>query len=642
MLLQTNGKFVLSADETQGNSERPDSAENVTDVDGFQEVTRRKNTKDKASKSDDINKSSSTSDNVDGGQSGNRRMKDKKAPGKHQPNVYDRQRPTKLPPRLAKQRENSRAASEGANNNNHNSTSCERNSTPYTAPSAAPTVAPPPLKNAWEKPLTAALRSNSPSQSVQPDNSSNSMSSLSKSIAPREGQDTGNIFSSNENNESIANTQRASPSCNHQVISKDDKNSLDGSSVPSKTIIFENTNFKAAAGLKSSSVSDFGSISNSSKYTLGNNSTYDGPKSQRQQRERRPQQTQNQQMTSLEQQQHNQQSHQQIVSSVTSHLSSASSGGISPVPAHNPDVDTKQDKPDPIELPITFPKGDESVTDMKLDFTFDPDIELRTDKVGVSKSSLNLVRSLAMTTSVHTPNSPSTEELNLKIASVKKMWDMDVLPSVTEHVEDTNVQQSFSSSNFSNVGGNNNHDNVNSGPQEHSPVIESYVGPKDGGLPPGSCDDSQDVYNTGMHHSTSTSGHVVNNMVYTSSAAVSFAAAKAEVSRSGNVCKVKPQQQAPNSSGVNPSAVASVNCASPGPPGVPTQLTGMGDSVAGGSVSPPLGSVSIGHSTANNIYPSLSGTAAFGGIGGAIPSPPIMYNAASQQVAQPWLVPAFC
>ena len=57
----------------------------------------------------------------------------------------------------------------------------------------------------------------------------------------------------------------------------------------------------------------------------------------------------------------------------------------------------------------------------------------------------------------------------------------------------------------------------------------------------------------------------------------------------------------------------------------------------GGSATPPLPSVGGGQ---NNIYQALAGTAAFGGIGGAIPSPPVVFNS-SQQVPQTGLYQSF-
>lgn len=91
--------------------------------------------------------------------------------------------------------------------------------------------------------------------------------------------------------------------------------------------------------------------------------------------------------------------------------------------------------------------------------------------------------------------------------------------------------------------------------------------------------------------------------------------------------QVKPQQQSASNS-----AVAVNSCGSPGPGS--NSVLGMASSVGPmGSASPPLAAASIGlNTTSNNIYQTLTGTAAFGGIGGAIPSPPILFNS-TQQVA---------
>merc|ERR1711874_527853 len=75
---------------------------------------------------------------------------------------FERSRQNKLPPRLAKQRENNRI-------NAMKNTSCSPVESPtntlFPVKETTPSIPPPP-KNAWDKPLTATLRANSPSQSV--------------------------------------------------------------------------------------------------------------------------------------------------------------------------------------------------------------------------------------------------------------------------------------------------------------------------------------------------------------------------------------------------------------------------------------------------------------------------------------------
>jgi len=201
--------------------------------------------------------------------------------------------------------------------------------------------------------------------------------------------------------------------------------------------------------------------------------------------------------------------------------------------------------------------------------------------------------------SMQSPISPSTDDLNLKIASVKKVWE--TMAPVAEHPEDVTSSVAFSSASFSAV------DSVSSG-LDHSPSLENSFTPKETTVGQ-SCED-QSGEGVGYQGASSLqqgpSSMGGGPMVYTSSSAAG-SLVKAEVSRSGNVCKVKPQQQATN------------NSVSPGPPGSVLGITG--------SLSPPP----TGHST-SSMYP-LGGTAAFGGIGGAIPSPPMVFNS-SQQLPQ--------
>ena len=85
-------------------------------------------------------------------------------------------------------------------------------------------------------------------------------------------------------------------------------------------------------------------------------------------------------------------------------------------------------------MPLSFNKNEDNA-DMKLDFTFDSDLsQLTEDK----NKSLGMTRSIHMATGQNTI-SPSTAELNLKIASVKKVWEnAPPMPTVVEH-EDGNV-----------------------------------------------------------------------------------------------------------------------------------------------------------------------------------------------------------
>ncbi|XP_037269751.2 uncharacterized protein LOC119161406 isoform X2 [Rhipicephalus microplus] len=77
-------------------------------------------------------------------------------------------------------------------------------------------------------------------------------------------------------------------------------------------------------------------------------------------------------------------------------------------------------------------KGEDTV-DMKLDFTFDSELAQFSDEKQAKH--IAITRSLSSEiTSANSPISPSTDDLNLKIASVKKVWEsMGPLPTVLEH-----------------------------------------------------------------------------------------------------------------------------------------------------------------------------------------------------------------
>lgn len=76
-------------------------------------------------------------------------------------------------------------------------------------------------------------------------------------------------------------------------------------------------------------------------------------------------------------------------------------------------------KPEPIQMPLSFNKAEDSA-DMKLDFTFDSDLSQLTDDK--TSKSLGLPRSMHAMTSAQSTISPSTADLNFKIASVKKVF----------------------------------------------------------------------------------------------------------------------------------------------------------------------------------------------------------------------------
>ena len=544
--------------------------------DGFQEVTRRKSGKEKQkTQSHEPVPVAAATEPAPAGSAGtagpaptaaaaaaaaaaSKKQQDKKrSRSSKAERGFERSRQCKLPPRLAKQRENNRI------NAMKSAGSCSPIESPTNTlfPMKDASAIPPPPKNAWDKPLTATLRANSPSQ-VPP--GGEGASQVGVKPASFDNHDSGVEISDQPN--SAGSSQRSSPSDDPTNFSKVDKSTLDGTSVPSQTIIFENTNFKAAGSVNATVGAEY-------KAKFG-----EAPKPQRQ-RENRDRKS------------------------------------VSPdnTLTLKDDKDKKSDKPEPIELPLNFSTkvSEETAPDMKLDFTFDS--ELAEVSGSVSTKGISLPRPLVMTSSsMQSPISPSTDDLNLKIASVKKVWE--TMAPVPEHAEDVTSSVSFSTASFSAV------DSV--AVLDHSPALEASFTPKDAASV-GPCEDhGQDVGGYQGGSPLQQGAGMGSSMVYTSSgvAYTSSAAAslvKAEVSRSGNVCKVKPQQQAASSS------------VSPGPAGSSLGITG--------SLSPPLVSGSTGPSN-NSMYQTLGGTAPFGGIGGAIPSPPMVFNSNPQTgLYQPFL-----
>lgn len=165
-----------------------------------------------------------------------------------------------------------------------------------------------------------------------------------------------------------------------------DKSVLDGATPPVNTIIFENTNYKATPGAR-----------NNREKARSNK-----------------------------------------MDDATSNMESSVMSGFSkPIG----DLLGKTDKAD-IQMQLSFNKEDSA--DMKLDF-FESDISHLTDDK--TTKNLSLPKSMHAITSSNSTISPSTADLNFKIASVKKVWDNTMMPPVLEHSigqEDNN--SSFSTS----------------------------------------------------------------------------------------------------------------------------------------------------------------------------------------------------
>lgn len=253
--------------------------------------------------------------------------------------------------------------------------------------------APPPSVNAWDKPFTSQMRSNSPS-SVPAD-----IQLMSGLTAQND-----HIHDMNEQSQQQANSgnssQRNSPNGDNKPgkISKEhigDKNVSDASSPPVQTLIFENTNYSKKTG-----PSDMAIKSKFSNHMKTQSSRGD----KRGDMEEDGGQLQHQQQA----------------------LSVAFSS--------KPNDLMKDKSQEPIQMPLSFNKSEDNA-DMKLDFTFDSDLSQLTDD---KSKSLGMTRSMHMTGGQSTI-SPSTAELNLKIASVKKVWEnAPPMPTVVEH-EDGSV-----------------------------------------------------------------------------------------------------------------------------------------------------------------------------------------------------------
>ena len=88
----------------------------------------------------------------------------------------------------------------------------------------------------------------------------------------------------------------------------------------------------------------------------------------------------------------------------------------------------KMDKTGPIQLPLSFSNKDSDNGDLKLDFTFGG--EENCLKPGTGQPPLSIPKSL---TSGGLPASPSTDDLQTKLANTKKLWDAPGMPVVPEN-----------------------------------------------------------------------------------------------------------------------------------------------------------------------------------------------------------------
>lgn len=256
--------------------------------------------------------------------------------------------------------------------------------------------APPPAVNAWDKPFTSQLRSNSPS-AVPTD-----IQLMSGLTAQNDHSHEGNEANSGHS------SQRNSPS--GEKTGKNAKEPLteksvsDVSSPPVQTLIFENTNYSKTT--KTSGPTD-----------LAVKSRFSNHIKTQQRAEKRAE---------IEEDGSQVQQHQQPALSVAF--------------SNKPNDLIKDKNQEPIQMSLSFNKNEDNA-DMKLDFNFESELSQLDDK----SKSLGMARSMHMTGGQSTI-SPSTAELNLKIASVKKVWEnAPPMPTVVEHEDGTSVVSSATS-----------------------------------------------------------------------------------------------------------------------------------------------------------------------------------------------------
>ncbi|GFU32567.1 protein PRRC2B [Nephila pilipes] len=338
-----------------------------------------------------------------------------------------RSRQSRLPPRFAKQRESivKSASVTPSTAWDINVDLSVRSSCSVKDASPAP-----PSVNAWEKPIAHSLRSQSPvvtshsiacsgtntivsscTPVVSVDVQALSTTSKSSSFDRSDQHDSGIDVS--DQPASAASSQRSSPSNDCKIIPAAGGKSASSTEVseltngpeidackPMCTVVFENKNFKAENAV----LDQFG----------GQNKS-------------------------------------QAVKDVTTPCDNLAPGSSSATKSKEstPEVEEKSHC-----MPVSFVNNKESfvkneeTTEMKLEFNFDSGLErLADDKNARNQSgathmpnkSLNISRTIEVSNSgtsvgVQSPISPSTDDLNLKIQSVKKVWENDPpLPTVMEH-----------------------------------------------------------------------------------------------------------------------------------------------------------------------------------------------------------------
>lgn len=331
----------------------------------------------------------------------------------NKPSQFDRLRQSNLPPRLARQREHNRIQKQIGQGFNP------------PGPNDLNTVPPSPI-SAWDKPINQSLRGNLENEQI-----------VNAAIIV-EPNDMGLA-----ENHSAQSSQRSTPNAitmeqkaPGSLVNMDKSSILDGTTTPVQTIIFENTNYKSAPeALKQKFISSPVGQQQSPNLPTSNGAP---PKVQGG--------TPKSNMVPINQ-----------GSDLDSQILAFANDSPQSVPfiselISNDQSGVKQD-PSSLQLPISFvSKKSEDSSDMKLDFAFDSDLGQLTEDKAAKGQGLRLPCSIQMMSSPsqNTISTATDQELNMKIASVKKVWDTSIPTGIEQtHAEDSNMNQHMAAQHMS-------------------------------------------------------------------------------------------------------------------------------------------------------------------------------------------------
>ena len=134
----------------------------------------------------------------------------------------------------------------------------------------------------------------------------------------------------------------------------------------------------------------------------------------------------------------------------------------------------KLDKTGPIQLPLSFAKQDSDNADLKLDFTFGGGED---NSLKGQQAPLAIPKSLSAS-SAALPASPSTDDLQTKLANTKKLWDAPgSLGAVAENSSSWNESDLYSGDTGagSEVAGDKTSDQTVSGASSHAPGVSNIA-----------------------------------------------------------------------------------------------------------------------------------------------------------------------